>query len=137
MCASVAVNTSESVRVQVNTFGNDIILAEACRDDVSKLCSKVQAGHGALHDCLREHRQKLSAKCRKEEFRLEIEESSNFELRTSFMRVRARARDPAAVDARAQDLATRAVHAGVCGGTRDVLRERPGRRRARVPLPRH
>jgi golgi apparatus protein 1 len=46
--------------MQVNDFGNDIILAEACRDDVDKFCSGVKSGGGKVHDCLREHRDQLS-----------------------------------------------------------------------------
>jgi hypothetical protein len=73
--------------VQVNTFGNDLILAEACRNDVIMFCKSEKPGRGRVHDCLRKHRQKLSTTCQKEELKLEIEESSNFELKTTFMQV--------------------------------------------------
>lgn len=75
--------------MQVNSFGSDLILAEACRDDVSKFCKNEKPGQGRVHDCLRKHRQQLSPTCRKEELKLEIEESSNFELKISFMQVSA------------------------------------------------
>jgi golgi apparatus protein 1 len=65
-----------------------VLLAEACRGDVDKICAKVEAGEGRVHECLREHRGQLTEPCRKEELKLEIQEASNFELRTNLKKVR-------------------------------------------------
>jgi golgi apparatus protein 1 len=73
--------------MQVSNFGNDIILAEQCRQDVDKFCSSEEAGNGRVHACLRSHRSELTPGCAAEELKLEIEESSNFELRTSLKQV--------------------------------------------------
>ncbi len=39
-----------------------------------------------MHECLREHREKLSEACRKEELRLEEEEAESVELRPGLRR---------------------------------------------------
>lgn len=41
-----------------------------------------------MHECLRSHRQELSAACRQEELLLEEEEAENVELRPGVLRVR-------------------------------------------------
>ncbi|GFH23194.1 uncharacterized protein HaLaN_20773, partial [Haematococcus lacustris] len=58
-------------KMEVENYKNDIILAEACRADVEKLCANVEAGEGRVHKCLRDNRKKLSEKCRAEELLLE------------------------------------------------------------------
>ena len=74
--------------MQVTNFGNDVIVAEACRDDVDKLnCAEIQPGEGRVNACLRKRRSELSERCAKEELRLEIQESQNFDLRTSLKKV--------------------------------------------------
>ncbi|KAG1656262.1 hypothetical protein FOA52_011910 [Chlamydomonas sp. UWO 241] len=67
-------------KMEVSNFRNDVILAEACRDDVDKLCATVEPGEGRVHKCLRDNRKKLSETCRKEELRLEEIEANNVEL---------------------------------------------------------
>ena len=75
--------------LQVRNFGNDVILAEACHDDVDKLnCAEIQPGEGRVHECLRKRRSELSHSCAKEELKLEIQESQNFDMRTSLKKVR-------------------------------------------------
>jgi golgi apparatus protein 1 len=69
--------------VQARNFGNDIILVEQCKQDVDRFCSSVQPGNGRLLACLRSHRSELTPGCAAEELKLEMEESSNLELRTS------------------------------------------------------
>lgn len=73
---------------QVNNYGNDVLLAEACRSDVDSLCKNIEGGGGRVHDCLRKHRAELTSACRKEELKLEINETSNVELRPTLKRVR-------------------------------------------------
>lgn len=63
-------------------------MAEKCRQDVDNYCTDVEAGEGRVHACLRSHRDELSAGCAAEQLRLEIEESSSFELRTNLKKVR-------------------------------------------------
>lgn len=36
----------------------------ACQDDVNKFCEGVQVGEGRIEKCLKNHRSKLSKKCR-------------------------------------------------------------------------
>lgn len=73
--------------MQVTNYGNDVILAEQCRKDVETFCSTEEAGGGRVHACLRLHRDELSDGCAAEELKLEIEESSSFELRTNLKQV--------------------------------------------------
>lgn len=73
--------------MQVNNFGNDVILAEACRADIDKFCKGVKGGDGRVHECLRKHRGELTDACRKAELELEIEEVGNFDLRTNLRKV--------------------------------------------------
>lgn len=73
--------------MQVTNFGNDIILAEKCREDVEKFCTLEEAGEGRVHACLRTHREEISKGCAAEELKLEIEESGIFELRTNLKQV--------------------------------------------------
>jgi golgi apparatus protein 1 len=72
----------------VSNYGNDVILAEACGEDVQRFCKQEKAGDGRIHQCLRNHRSELTDPCRKAELELEIEESGNFDLRTSLRKVR-------------------------------------------------
>lgn len=74
--------------MQVNDYGNDVLLAEACRGDVDQFCKQVKGGGGRVHACLRTHRAELSSSCRKEELKLEIQETANLELRPTLKRVR-------------------------------------------------
>lgn len=71
----------------MSTFGNDVILAEACRKDVDSFCAEVQPGEGRVHECLRKRRSQLSERCAKEELRLEIQETKNFDLRPNLKKV--------------------------------------------------
>ncbi|DBA68142.1 TPA: hypothetical protein ACH3X2_013949 [Trebouxia sp. C0005] len=65
-------------KMEVTDFRNDVLLAEACRDDVDELCSKVKPG--AVLQCLRSHRTSLSSECRKEELKLGIIQSQDIRL---------------------------------------------------------
>ncbi|KAG1660746.1 hypothetical protein FOA52_010620 [Chlamydomonas sp. UWO 241] len=73
-------------KMEVSNFRNDVLLAEACRDDVDKLCSTVEAGEGRVHKCLRDNRKKLSEMCRKEELRLEETEADSIELNVGLLK---------------------------------------------------
>ena len=75
--ASCQKEVSYYEKMGVEDFTNDLSLAEACRGDVDKFCSKVEPGSGRVHNCLRSHRDKLSDGCRREELRLEAKESEN------------------------------------------------------------
>lgn len=88
------------IKMEVTDFGNDVILAEACRQDVDELCAKVEPGDGRIHECLRSKREKLSMACRKEELALEIQEAQNFELRPSLKRACAEERSVFCKDVR-------------------------------------
>lgn len=74
--------------VQVKNFDNDVILAEACYNDVEDFCSEVAPGDGRVHQCLRKRRSELSDRCAKEELKLEIQESQNFDLRVNLKKAR-------------------------------------------------
>mmetsp|Transcript_34914 Transcript_34914/g.77608 ORF Transcript_34914/g.77608 Transcript_34914/m.77608 type:complete len:994 (-) Transcript_34914:752-3733(-) len=73
-------------KMEVSNFKNDIILAEACREDVDKYCSSVEPGEGRVHKCLRDNRKKLSDTCRKEELLLEEKESETIELNVNLLK---------------------------------------------------
>lgn len=51
-------------KLEVNDFRTDMVLAEACRPDVAKFCSKVEPGEGRVHTCLRDNAAQLSQACR-------------------------------------------------------------------------
>eukprot|EP00798_Chlamydomonas_sp_ICE-L_P016763 gene16763-23036_t len=76
-------------KMEVSNFRNDIILAEACRDDVDEFCPDVEAGEGRVHKCLRDNRKKLSDKCRTEELKLEEIENESVELSVGLLKVAA------------------------------------------------
>lgn len=44
------------VKMEVSDFKNDIMLAEACKPDVDKLCRNVEPGEGRMLECLRLNR---------------------------------------------------------------------------------
>eukprot|EP00798_Chlamydomonas_sp_ICE-L_P010489 gene10489-8455_t len=73
-------------KMEVSNFRNDIILAEACRDDVENYCATVEAGEGRVHKCLRDNRKKLSESCRKEEMLLEEKENDSVELSVGLLK---------------------------------------------------
>lgn len=87
-CWVCVVDPTRACLPQVRNFGNDVVLAEACRKDVEQFCSEVLPGDGRVHECLRKRRPQLSERCAKEELRLEIQESKNFDLRPSLKKVR-------------------------------------------------
>lgn len=74
-------------KMEVSNFRNDIILAEACREDVDKFCANVEAGEGRVHQCLRDNRKQLSEKCRAEELKLEEKENESIELSVNLLKV--------------------------------------------------
>jgi hypothetical protein len=39
-------------------------VADACHDDIQKLCPGVQPGEGRVKDCMKEHRRELSKECK-------------------------------------------------------------------------
>uniref|UniRef100_A0A061SDF6 Golgi apparatus protein 1 n=1 Tax=Tetraselmis sp. GSL018 TaxID=582737 RepID=A0A061SDF6_9CHLO len=67
-------------KMEVQDFRNDVILAEACRQDVDAYCDMVEPGEGRVHACLRENRDKISAACASEELKLEKIESESTDL---------------------------------------------------------
>ncbi|KAK9820440.1 hypothetical protein WJX72_010380 [[Myrmecia] bisecta] len=68
-------------KMEVNDFRNDVLLAEACREDVDKFCKDTEPGEGRVHECLRAQREALSEACRKEELKLNIIQSRDIRLR--------------------------------------------------------
>eukprot|EP00951_Prasinocladus_malaysianus_P016396 scaffold127716_cov50-Prasinocladus_malaysianus.AAC.1 len=69
------------LKMEVNDFRNDVLLAEACRTDVNTYCADVEAGNGRVHTCLRRNRANLSPACKDEERKLNIIQAENIELR--------------------------------------------------------
>eukprot|EP00798_Chlamydomonas_sp_ICE-L_P015369 gene15369-21453_t len=67
--------------MEVSDFRNDIILAEACRNDVDAYCKDIEPGEGRVHACLRFNREKISPRCLKEENKLATLEYSDIRLR--------------------------------------------------------
>lgn len=67
--------------MEVTDFRNDVILAEACRNDVEKYCKDVEPGEGRVHQCLRFHRDEISDRCRTEEMKLAALEYRDIRLR--------------------------------------------------------
>eukprot|EP00201_Polytomella_parva_P015143 CAMPEP_0175066598 /NCGR_PEP_ID=MMETSP0052_2-20121109/16604_1 /TAXON_ID=51329 ORGANISM="Polytomella parva, Strain SAG 63-3" /NCGR_SAMPLE_ID=MMETSP0052_2 /ASSEMBLY_ACC=CAM_ASM_000194 /LENGTH=941 /DNA_ID=CAMNT_0016333331 /DNA_START=144 /DNA_END=2969 /DNA_ORIENTATION=- len=74
------------LKMEVNDYRNDVLLAAACRNDVDKFCSKVETGEGRVHECLRKNRSGLSPACRREEILLEEQEAESVELRPSLLK---------------------------------------------------
>lgn len=72
-----------TARLQVRDFRNDVILAEACRQDVDKYCGSVKPGEGKVHQCLVDHQDNLAVACRAETNHLSITAASNVELSPS------------------------------------------------------
>ena len=72
--------------IQVKDFRNDVILAEACRQDVDIHCSEVTPGDGKVHKCLVDHEDQLSAACRAETNHLSMTASTNVDLSPSLGR---------------------------------------------------
>ena len=68
---------------QVKDFRNDVILAEACRQDVDIHCSEVTPGDGKVHMCLVEHQDQLSTACRAETNHLSMTAATNVDLSPS------------------------------------------------------
>ena len=68
---------------QVRDFRNDVILAEACRQDVDHFCASVKPGDGKVHQCLVDHQDSLTVACRAETNHLSIAAASNVELSPS------------------------------------------------------
>jgi Golgi apparatus protein 1 len=64
----------------------DAVLARACAGDVAAHCAAVEPGLGRVHDCLREHREQLSAACAAEELKMEELEADDVRLRPGFAR---------------------------------------------------
>eukprot|EP00195_Chlamydomonas_chlamydogama_P004977 CAMPEP_0202901334 /NCGR_PEP_ID=MMETSP1392-20130828/14194_1 /ASSEMBLY_ACC=CAM_ASM_000868 /TAXON_ID=225041 /ORGANISM="Chlamydomonas chlamydogama, Strain SAG 11-48b" /LENGTH=885 /DNA_ID=CAMNT_0049587883 /DNA_START=46 /DNA_END=2703 /DNA_ORIENTATION=- len=67
--------------MEVTDFRNDVILAEACRNDVEAYCKDVEPGEGRVHQCLRFNRDKISERCRNEEMKLAAIEYRDIRLR--------------------------------------------------------
>jgi len=67
--------------MEVSDFRNDVVLAEACRDDVDAYCKNVEPGEGRVHTCLRFNKDKISEKCRKQEMKLAAVEYKDIRLR--------------------------------------------------------
>ncbi|GLI60743.1 hypothetical protein VaNZ11_002971 [Volvox africanus] len=67
--------------MEVTDFRNDVILAEACRNDVESYCKDVEPGEGRVHQCLRYNKEKLSEQCRNEEMKLAALEYRDIRLR--------------------------------------------------------
>ena len=72
--------------LQVRDFRNDVILAEACRQDVDTYCSSVTPGDGKVHQCLVDHQEQLTTACRAETNHLQMTAASNVKLSPSLGR---------------------------------------------------
>uniref|UniRef100_A0A7R9V0N1 Golgi apparatus protein 1 n=1 Tax=Chlamydomonas euryale TaxID=1486919 RepID=A0A7R9V0N1_9CHLO len=72
--------------MEVRDFRNDVILAEACRNDVAQFCQDVEPGDGRVHKCLRGAMGQLSPRCRKEEQKLQAKEMRDVRLRPKLNR---------------------------------------------------
>lgn len=70
-------------KMEVRDFRNDVILAEACRQDVDHFCASVKPGDGKVHQCLVDHQDSLTVACRAETNHLSIAAASNVELSPS------------------------------------------------------
>jgi len=77
----------------VRDFRNDVILAEACRQDVDHYCASVKPGDGKVHQCLVDHQDSLTVACRAETNHLSITAASNVELSPSLGKACASERD--------------------------------------------
>lgn len=73
-------------KMEVKDFRNDVILAEACRQDVDIHCSEVTPGDGKVHKCLVDHQDQLTAACRAETNHLSMTTATNVELNPSLGR---------------------------------------------------
>ncbi|GBF99737.1 hypothetical protein Rsub_12450 [Raphidocelis subcapitata] len=74
------------MRMKVEDYRNDLILAANCRGDVETLCKDVQPDEqGGVHACLRRNRDKLSDACRREELLLEAQQAEHIELRPGLL----------------------------------------------------
>jgi len=62
-------------------------LAEACLEDVQKLCKNIPAGEGRVHECLRKVPQEVSPECQAAEARLEAQEAEDIRLKPMIMKV--------------------------------------------------
>jgi len=67
----------------VRDFRNDVILAEACRQDVDQYCGAVTPGDGKVHQCLVDHQDSLTMACRAETNHLRMTKASNVDLNPS------------------------------------------------------
>ncbi|KAI8475756.1 MAG: hypothetical protein J3K34DRAFT_453290 [Monoraphidium minutum] len=73
--------------MEVTDFRNDVILAEACREDVEKYCKDVEPGEGRVHACLRHQINFISESCRAEEGKLAGLEYRDIRLRPKLAKV--------------------------------------------------
>lgn len=73
--------------MEVSDFRNDVILAEACRQDVEKYCKDVEPGEGRVHSCLRFHKAFISERCAAEENKLAAVEFRDIRLRPKLAKV--------------------------------------------------
>jgi len=71
-------------KIMANDVRADAVLQKACNTDISTLCADVEPGKGRVHECLRNHRDKLSKLCAAEELKLNIIQSSDIRLRPGF-----------------------------------------------------
>ena len=71
-------------KIMANDVRADAVLQKACNTDISTFCADVEPGKGRVHECLRNHRDKLSKQCAAEELKLNIIQSSDIRLRPGF-----------------------------------------------------
>jgi len=71
-------------KIMANDVRADAVLQKACNSDISTFCADVEPGKGRVHECLRNHRDKLSKQCAAEELKLNIIQSSDIRLRPGF-----------------------------------------------------
>eukprot|EP00798_Chlamydomonas_sp_ICE-L_P019058 gene19058-25661_t len=73
--------------MEVTDFRNDVMLAEACRDDVAAYCKDVQPGEGRVHTCLRFNKDRIGPRCLKEENKLATIEYQDIRLRPKLQKL--------------------------------------------------
>ncbi|GAB4823102.1 hypothetical protein N2152v2_010148 [Parachlorella kessleri] len=75
------------VKMEVNDYRNDVVLAEACKADVDQFCQNVGPGEGRVHACLRERLEELSPDCRREQLKLMVLQARDVRLRPKLQRL--------------------------------------------------
>lgn len=76
----------DEMREGADDFRKDPRLHELCRDDAQSWCKDVEPKEGAVQDCLRQHRPRLSWDCQDELFRQDMENADDLRLSVKLFR---------------------------------------------------